>query len=211
MSALRLLSVVATAACGILGALVAVGVARTARPDQVPVDELAIALTVCAYAGVGLLIAAAQPRHRVGRLMLIGVAVWGIGEGLLAVGLLGYLHVPGSVTGAEWHAVAGTAMRAAGWLVLVLAVPLFFPDGRLPWQGRRAPVVVVVATVVLFTVSTLLAPTPPGFPAHRNGQPDRTALVDEALRRSARPQRPRGLRPRPGRVDREPGPPLAFG
>jgi signal transduction histidine kinase len=156
----RALLAAVTAACGVFGALTAVGVARVAEPERVPVNELAVALTVTTYAAVALLVGVARPGHRVGRLMLLGVTAWGAGEGLLAAGLHGYLHEPGSISGAAWYAVLGTAARALGWLVLVVAVPLFFPDGRPPWRDRRAPSAIVAAGVALFTTSTLLAPRP---------------------------------------------------
>lgn len=154
------LPAVVTAACGVAGALTAVGIARAGEPERVPVNEVAVALTVTTYAGVALLVGHARPRHRVGRLMLWGVTAWGVGEGMLAIGLHGYLHEQGSPAGAAWFAVSGTAARAFGWLVLVLAVPLFFPDGKLPWRARRAPAAIVAAAVALFTAATLLAPTP---------------------------------------------------
>jgi signal transduction histidine kinase len=156
----RALPAAVAATGGVVGALAAVAIARTGEPERVPVNEVAVALTVTTYAGVALLVGHARPGHRVGRLMLLGVTAWGVGEGMLAVGLHGYLHEPGSVGGAAWYAVLGTAVRALGWLVLVLAVPLFFPDGKLPWRARRAPAAMVAAAVTLFTAATLLAPTP---------------------------------------------------
>jgi signal transduction histidine kinase len=156
----RALPAAVAASCGVVGALAAVGVARAADPGRVPVNELAVALTVTTYAAVALLVGVARPGHLVGRLMLLGVTAWGVGEGLLAAGLHGYLYAPGSVSGATWFAVLGTAARALGWLVLVVAVPLFFPDGKAPWPSRRVPTVIVAAGVTLFTASTLVSPTP---------------------------------------------------
>ena len=42
-----------------------------------PVNELAVALTVTTYAAVALLVGVARPGHRVGRLMLLGVTACG--------------------------------------------------------------------------------------------------------------------------------------
>ncbi|CAN5755238.1 hypothetical protein BH24ACT8_BH24ACT8_16480 [soil metagenome] len=144
----------------IAGSLVAVMFSPPAARAQVPVNELAVALAVSAYAVVALVIEFVRPGHRVGRLMLLGATAWGVGEAALALGLQGYLYDPGSVPAADWLAVTGTALRGLGWLVLVLAVPLVFPDGDLPWSGRRAPAALVTLAVSAFTAATLLAPIP---------------------------------------------------
>ena len=90
---------------------------------------------MAAYAAVGAAVELARPRHAVGRLMLLGAAAWGVGEGLIAVGIAGLADEPSSTADAV-TGVVGTALRGLGWLVLVLALPLVFPDGRSP--SRRA-------------------------------------------------------------------------
>ena len=150
---------VAAAVVAVTGALTSVVVASAASSD-VPADEVAILLAVSTYALVGVVIDRAQPGHLVARLMAVGATGWGAGEGLLALGLQGYLHDPGSVPAAGLLAVVGTALRGLGWLVLILAVPLVFPDGGLPWPGRKWPGRLLVAAVAAFTAATLLAPRP---------------------------------------------------
>ena len=150
----------ATAATvGLLGAVAAVVVAAGAS-DVAPADELAVLLAVTTYLAVSSIIDHAQPGHRVGRTMLLGATCWGAGEGLLALGLEGHLHDPGSIPGAALLGVVGTAVRGLGWLVLILVVPLVFPDGHLPWPGRKGPAGLVLLAITLFTAATLLAPTP---------------------------------------------------
>ncbi|MGI8986690.1 MAG: sensor histidine kinase [Nocardioidaceae bacterium] len=163
MTGSRVCMVLAGAAA-VLGALTAVVVA-TGAVSGVPANEIAIALAITTYAVLAGVIELARPGHRVGRLMLTGATSWGVGEGALALGLQGYLHDPGSVPGAEWLAVTGTAVRGFGWLMLILAVPLFFPDGELPWRGRRSPavIVLVLGSIAGFTAASLLAPTPLEF------------------------------------------------
>jgi signal transduction histidine kinase len=60
-------------------------------------------------------------------------------------------------------AVVGSASRGLGWLVLVVAVPLVFPDGRTAWPARRWPVALCAVAVGAFVLGTLLAPVPLDF------------------------------------------------
>jgi signal transduction histidine kinase len=127
------------------------GVVATGSRDGF--DDVAITLVVAAYAGVALVIELARPGQRVGRLMLGGAAAWGVGEALLSLGVAG-------LEGGEGYAllaVVGSALRGLGWLVLILAVPLVFPDGRPPWvwAGR-----LVSACIAAFTTAALIAPVP---------------------------------------------------
>lgn len=141
------------------GALTAVVVAVAAAPrSSPPVDELAILAAVLSYAVVAVVVDRAQPV--VGRLMLLGAVSWGVGEGMLALGVHGLVHDAGSVPAAALLGVIGTASRGFGWLLLILAVPMFFPDGRLPWPGWKGPGFLVGGAIGAFTAATLLAPRP---------------------------------------------------
>lgn len=156
----RTAGVLLAATTGVAGALTAVVVARGVGDAT---NELAVLLAVSTYAVVAVVIVLARPGQRVGRLMLFGATAWGVGEGALALGVLGHLHDPGSVPAGEWFAVLGTATRGLGWLVLIVVVPLCFPDGSLPWRGRRWPAVVAAAALGTFTAASLLAPVPLEF------------------------------------------------
>lgn len=176
-------AVVATA-----GALTSVLVTATTLPG-VPVDELTVLLAVVTYAVVGCVVVRARPGNRVGRLLLLGAASWGAGEGALALGVLGEVYRPGSVPAAALLAVLGIVVRGLAWLVLVLAVPLVFPDGRLPWEGRRLPVVVIGTAIGLFASASLLSPTPLEYRLEHvdspTGLPDRFRLVTDLAAVSA--------------------------
>ncbi|HET6653162.1 MAG TPA: sensor histidine kinase [Nocardioides sp.] len=154
----RVVAVAAPAALGRAGAATAVVLAD--RADSGVGDAVAILLVVTAYvvgAGVVLL---ARPGDRVAALMLAGGTSWGLGEGLIALGVHGHVVAPGSVAGADWLAVLGTALRGLGWIVLVVAVPLYFPDGRLARPDRRWPQWVLLTALGCFGAATLLTPEP---------------------------------------------------
>jgi signal transduction histidine kinase len=123
-------------------------------------NEIAVGLVVLAYAAVGAVVVIARPDVRVGQLLLLGATAWGFGEAALALGLAGHEDRLDAVPAPVLVAVVGTASRGFGWLVLVVLIPLVFPDGRLPWRDRRWPAVVAGTALVAFTLATLLAPSP---------------------------------------------------
>lgn len=155
MTRLRQVVVVAGGALAVAGAVTSLALGAGPGP---PVDELAITVVVAAYAAVAVLIVVLRPGNVVGRLLWCGALAWGVGEGMMAVGAEGLAAQ--SRSGAVWLGVLGSATRGLGWLLLVVAVPLVFPDGRTAWVGRRAPLVLCGAAVGAFVLATLLAPVP---------------------------------------------------
>ena len=139
-----------TTAAGVLASLL------LAPSSRGGLDDLAIAAVVLVYAVVGIVLHVARPANRVGLVMLAGAAAWGAGEGLLAWGLDGLAEAPGSASYALL-AVVGTAARGAGWLLLVLVLPVVFPDGR---AESRLAARVAMASVAAFTLGSLVAPVP---------------------------------------------------
>ena len=148
----RVSTVLVLAALAVVGALTPVAVA-TGRSRF---DDLAIAAVVATYTAVGVVIELVRPGHRVGRIMLAGATAWGVGEALVAFGVKGWA---GGAGGASYvlAGVVGAAGRGAGWLVLVVVLPLVFPEGRAP---SRLSVRLTAVCVVAFTAANLLTPEP---------------------------------------------------
>ena len=130
------------------------------RADGSIGNELAVLLVVTTYVVGATVLVLARPDNRIGILMLLGGTAWGIGEGMLALGVHGYAVAPGSVPGYAWLGVLGTAFRGLGWLVLIVVVPLVFPDGRLAWPGRRWPLMLLAVALASFMAGIVLAPEP---------------------------------------------------
>ncbi len=139
-----------TAVAGALASLV------LAPGSRDPLDDLAIATVIVAYAVVGVILTLARPANRVGQVMLVGAAAWGVGEALLAAGIDGLRAASDSAIHAGL-AVVGTSTRGFGWLVLVLVLPAVFPDGR---AESRTALRLGLTSVIVFPLAALLSPVP---------------------------------------------------
>jgi signal transduction histidine kinase len=142
------------AAVAVSAAAVAVSIWITAADDRSVRGVAFNAAVGFAFAVVGAVVAAARPHNRVGWLMLGGGVVWAFGELFVDIARHGLVVHPGSVPIASAFAVAGSALRGTGWAVVTLAVPLFFPDGRLAAPKWRW----LVKLLALILVASALDP-----------------------------------------------------
>ena len=148
----------AAAGGAVLVALLGSAVATGFEPDDMR-DALAVAFVIGAIAVVGAVVVLAIPSNRVGWLLLAAAATWGAGVGLTEAGVHGVVTSPGSVPGADYLAAVGPGLRGVGFVFAVLAVPVVFPDGRLPGPRWRWLGWCVGATAVFLLFSSLLSPT----------------------------------------------------
>ncbi|HET7069753.1 MAG TPA: histidine kinase, partial [Nocardioides sp.] len=145
------------ALAGVAGVVLGV----VAQHDRDGALNLAAAgLMYVAYLVVGLLILRAHPRHLVGRLMVAGGSISGAGSGLLELCWRRLSDRPGDGW-AQVGATVGQAGRAMGWMLVVLVLPLVFPDGRRAGPRRTARWAWRLSLVSVATslVSGLLGPT----------------------------------------------------
>ena len=147
----RVSSVLLLAAAAVAGAL-APALLSSGRGTF---DDLAVALVVTTYTVVAVVVELARPGHPVGRLMLTGACAWGLGEAMLAVGVRGIQDHQGPAYAVA--GVVGSGVRGGGWLVLVVALPLVFPDGRARWRPAAR---LAAGCVAAFTTASLLSPEP---------------------------------------------------
>jgi signal transduction histidine kinase len=125
--------------------------AAVAEHSSVPIEVLN-ALPVIAFTLAGLVIIAVRPENRVGWWMVLGgvaSALAGAGVSLAHHGLVAH---PGSVPAAGALAIAGQALRTVGWIAMTVAVPVYFPDGRVlgpRWRWLDRAVAVVLVTGIL--------------------------------------------------------------
>ena len=111
-------------------------------------DAVYGAAVVLAFVVIGAVVAAARPANPVGWVMVAGAVMWAVGGTATDLAFRGIVSDPGSVPGASVWAVAGSAIRGAGWLLLLVGLPLVFPDGRLTGaRGRWIPLALLASMV----------------------------------------------------------------
>ncbi len=142
-----------------LVALAGEGVAVAAStPAHDRWNEAAVGAVVAAYAAVGVLIVWHLATNPVGRIAVGMAAVWGVGEALVDLGARGLREDAGD-RGAALQSMAGSALSGGAWLVLVLWLPLVFPDsGTMTTRLRRVARRVVALALSCFVVVSVLSP-----------------------------------------------------
>ena len=102
-----------------------------------PLAAVSLPASIVLIAVAGCVLALARPDNRVGSIMVAAATAWGVGEGMFDLAVRGIVAAPGTVPGADWLAIGGSAVRAVGWGAAAVAVPVFFPDGHLPGPRWR--------------------------------------------------------------------------
>lgn len=115
------------------------------------------ALVVFAFTAVGAVVASARPRNRIGWLLLAGGVLWALGNAGADLAYRGIVAAPGSIPGTPVWAVGGSAVRGLGWWVLVLGVPVLFPDGQVSGRRGRRLVQGLVVVLICSTVGAAFA------------------------------------------------------
>jgi signal transduction histidine kinase len=119
---------------------------------RMTVTAVLSAAVVVSFAVVGAVVAAARPANRVGWLMLAGAALWAVGNAGTDLAYRGLVAAPGKVPGASAWAVSGSALRAVGWVVVTIGIPLMFPAGHS--AGPRWRWLTWVATLAATCLAT---------------------------------------------------------
>jgi signal transduction histidine kinase len=146
---------------------------------------VATAFLVVTIAVVGAIVHLTVPDNRVGQLLLVGAVALGVGVGLTEAGIHGVRTVPGSVPGADYMAAVGPALQAAASLLVVVAVPVVFPDGHVPGPRWRWLAWCAAAAIGCLFFGNLLSPqTNEARLAHWHnplGLPTRHAWIADGL------------------------------
>jgi signal transduction histidine kinase len=142
---------VLAALAGVTASLWAVG-----AEGRITLAAVLSAAVVVSFAVIGAVVASARPTNRVGWLMLAGAALWAVGNAGTDLAYRGLVAAPGQVPGASAWAISGSALRAVGWVVVTIGIPLVFPTGhsagprwrRLGWVAALAAACLAGGTVL---------------------------------------------------------------
>ena len=138
----------------LIGAATSAWARGTNQEDRASAICLGLAIVLITVAGAVL--ALARPANSVGWVMAASGALWGLGEALFDLGIRGVLTAPGSIPAANWLTWSGASLRAGGWLAAAIAIPVIFPDGRLPGPRWRWLGWTLVAAVLASALGTAL-------------------------------------------------------
>ena len=154
----RVARTAAAIAAAVLAALAGVTASLWAvsADGHMTVAAVLSAVVVVSFAVVGAVVASARPGNRVGWLMLAGAALWAVGNAGTDLAYRGLVAAPGKVPGATAWAISGSALRAVGWVVVTIGIPLMFPTGHsagprwrwLAWVATLAAAALAVGTVL---------------------------------------------------------------
>src|SRR5579862_8622548 len=95
------------------------------------------ALAVAAFTAAGAVVVSARPRNVVGWLLLAGGVMWAVGNAGADLAYRGVVAAPHSIPAVAAWGVGGSAIRGTGWFLVVIAIPVVFPDGRVPATRRH--------------------------------------------------------------------------
>ena len=123
------------------------------------VTQLANAAIILVYPAVGAIIYMHRPEHPIGWIFCLVNLGWAINNFAGVYAKYALLVNPGSLPGGEW-AVWFYFWPGLPSTVLLVALVLLFPNGRLPSPRWRPLVWAVVGFEILATVGTAFAPGP---------------------------------------------------
>src|SRR5215217_9344347 len=116
--------------CGLTLILVACVVAFEAL-YRVSLSGLSLLVFVVPSALVGAVVASRQPRNPVGWFLVVSATCWAVNEVTGRYAVYGLVIEPGSLPLARLMAWPSTWMGVSALMLIILFLPLYFPDGRL--------------------------------------------------------------------------------
>ena len=116
--------------CGLTLILVACVVAFEAL-YRVSLSGLSLLVFVVPSALVGAVVASRQPRNPVGWFFVVSATCWAVNEATGRYAVYGLVIEPGSLPLAHLMAWPSTWMGVSALMLIILFLPLYFPDGRL--------------------------------------------------------------------------------
>lgn len=156
-------AVLAVALAGHIIAVAADAANHVERTNQV-VGTVANGITLA----VGAMVALSVPGNLIGRLLLSIGVLTGVSAAFTETGAQAVLDHPGSTAGA-YAVMVGVTLRALPSVLLIGALPGYFPDGRLPKDGWRWVRWALIAAVAFTVIGGVIAPIETRLGDHWHG------------------------------------------
>jgi hypothetical protein len=115
-----------------------------------------IGVVSCAL--VGGVVAARRPHNPVGWFFLVGAACFAVGEATFRYAVYGIVIDPGSLPAARALAWPQTWLWAPGVSLIIIFLPLYFPDGRLVSPRWRPVMWLAISLSVSFAIFSAFTP-----------------------------------------------------
>jgi hypothetical protein len=107
---------------------------------------------------VGGVVASRRPYNPVGWFFVVGAACFAVGEATFRYAVYGIIVEPGALPAAEALAWPQTWLWAPGVALIVIFLPLYFPDGRLVSPRWRPVLWLAILLSVSFAVFSAVTP-----------------------------------------------------
>ena len=117
------------------------------------------AVVVTMFLVAGAVVLVHRPAHRLGLVLWCGGALWGTAALPLELAATTLVEDPDRAVLAV-VAIVALAVRGAGWILVVVLLPLLFPAGRLPSPQWRPALRFALAALGVFEIGLLTAPEP---------------------------------------------------
>jgi len=124
-------------------------------------DDLSRVLALLTCATVGALIASQRPQNAIGWIFCASALVWGLGALMQEYAVYALITAPGTLPAGALIGVIGGWAVGIGLYLLLTFLLLLLPDGRLPSPQWRILARLIGGLLVIWTITTLLAPTNP--------------------------------------------------
>ncbi len=123
------------------------------NPDLVA--DLVFGAAIASCAGVGALLFVRVPRNPIGALLLAAATIWPVGIALGTYAEVGWSRTP-PWPGSTVAAIIGDLCFVYPIALVLIGVPLIFPDGRFPSRRFRWVAWLAVAAMAGSTITSLL-------------------------------------------------------
>lgn len=149
-------------------------------PQSDPAFAILFGAAVVSFWVIGALLVDRVPGHRIGPLLLVAGALMSAATTFGVYATIAMLSTPDPLPGAALAAMLNQILFIYPIVIVLIGVPLVFPDGQLPSPRFRWVAILAILAMAALTVSNLFAPATLGAAEIPNpwALPGLTPLLD---------------------------------